>query len=394
MRNTTLVGFASVVVLVALVGLELQSSSSPNTLPPSSPPSVTATIGVQDDVPLTAKDILDHCPATNGSADKCLIESLHKLAVARSWMTALSTMPELMARNPGINCHHIVHSLGYLAATELELSKMVTSDPGTCGDGFSHGWVSARASQGSLEDLVVVNSTLCSSEGAREDFVRSNKGVYYSGSCAHGLGHAVYQADPYDFRGGINRCAQLRVLGGWEEGKCVSGLLMAFRIKEPILSGGDPVDLDGREVAAVCDTLDGDAARECWYMGQEFFSNDPEGLSAVCETYESNKDCSVGLGYLAYQKSKYLLPDAAKLCLTFSKNSVLAGCAYGALHSEWIYALTSGEDPDTWRPDCGALPPDMVDYCNRDFAEILTRYRQTGDAHQGRFAGDEVTPQR
>lgn len=391
MRNTTLAGLASVAVLGALAGLVLGSSSPPNTPAPPPTASVDATIGARDGVLLTARDLLDRCLGNGESVDECLIESLHELAGARSWMEALSTMPELTALDQNINCHQIVHSLGYLAATELELSEMVESDPGTCGDGFSHGWVSARASQGSLEDLVRVNSELCASEDARKDFVRSNKGVYYSGSCAHGLGHAVYQIYPYDFRGGMDRCAQLRVLGGWEAGKCVSGLLMAFSMKEPILSGGDPIDLGRREVALACGASDGEVARECWYMGQEFFSDDPEGLSEVCETYKNSEDCPVGLGYLAYRKSTYLFLDAAKLCLTVSKNSVLAGCLYGALHAEWIYALASGEDPDIWRPDCAALPPAAVAYCTKDFSEILTRYRQTGDAHQGRLRGDEVT---
>lgn len=394
MRNTTLVGLASVVVLGTLAGLVLGSSSPPNTPAPPPTASVDATIGARDGVPLTAKDLLDHCQGNDGSVDECLIGSLHELAGARSWMEALSTMPELTALDKSINCHHIVHSLGYLAATELELSEMVESDPGTCGDGFSHGWVSARAAQESMEDMVRVHSELCASEDARKDFVRANKGVYYGGSCVHGLGHAVYQIYPYDFRGGMDRCAQLRVLGDWEEGKCVSGLLMAFISKEQILSGGDPVDLDGREVASACGALDGEVARECWYMVQALFSDNLEGLSEVCEAYKNSEDCAVGLGYLAYKKSTYLFPGAAKLCLTVSKNSVLAGCLYGALHAEWIYALASGEDPDIWRPDCAALPPAAVAYCTKDFSEILTRYRQTGDAHQGRFVGDEVTPQR
>ena len=341
----------------------------PSTSTPVSPPVLTASY--------TARDIVASCPLNDPAATACVSRALGGVADTGSWASALALLLEVMEAEPGLyaKCHTIAHKLGHMASSELSLEDMVAADPGTCGDGFTHGWVSGSASQGNLDDLVAANSALCESEGSRQRYVSSKQGAFFKGSCSHGLGHAVYQAVPFDFLGGIERCRQLREVGEWEEGKCISGLLMAFGTKEPILSGGTPLDLDGRTVAAACESMDGEAARECWHNTQYFFFGDSRGLAGVCAT-ASNVECDGGLGYLLYQESKFAVKDATAACVPLTAGLALSGCLRGVLYADWRFALQSGEDLDTWRPDCNSLIPAARDLCDSDFATFLSDYKQ------------------
>lgn len=236
-------------------------------------------------------------------------------------------------------CHGLAHEIGRRAAGGAPVEDLLDLDDGRCLYGYQHGVLEGWSITVDTENLLEAIPTVCSvyaGTGTRGGLGKDELS-YASGSCAHGVGHAIAIQGPTNVEEALTYCDGL---GEADKGGCAGGIFMAYA--DGNASQGDyaprrPLDLTGDEVRTLCPRLEGAYAIECWsklwLLGTRVGMGAMD-VAALCPTDgEGAEWCGRGVGEGLLYETELEVDVALDRCPSTLSVWCIAGVAWSNANS-------------------------------------------------------------
>jgi hypothetical protein len=267
-------------------------------------------------------------------------------------------------------CHSVAHEIGRRAVSSgVGVERLLDLDDGRCLYGYQHGVLEGWSLQSSLEEVVLGIPVACRAyeDGQTLGGLTAGETGYATGSCAHGLGHAISLQNLGSVAEAVAYCegAGIGNIGG-----CAGGVFMAYASENPSQGGsGTTLRLNREEVLGLCTSLSGEWAAECWsklwLLGSRVGISAAE-VASVCPP-SGAETCGRGVGEGLYYEKSLESGEAIKAC----PSNVREQCVYGIAWANANSWVGSGNQKKDYVSICGDVSGINTETCRTNEDEAL-----------------------
>lgn len=333
---------------------------------------------------------LEECLETTGTVKAvCWEQDLQKILKTEGLSAALDAFVSMYDENPEFRktCHDVMHILGRAAYRDFNAQRTTISRDATryCGFGFYHGFIEeVFAHKG--PDFLDEGPLYCESLLFNAGFSNRSIAERASGSCYHGLGHAIFDSLDGQLWGdadsmmahSVDTCERLMRRSERRE-QCVSGVSNALAIA--YVNKYYQLSFDDERPFSTCQSLVTLYQPACFAeIGISFLSRDENFVTDISDLIAFHESMPTGLAEERFvlsviddevrgQRRGVTLSELSSLCDSLTSQNLQAAC-YQGIFTGLRDSSEPGREYVAVLDFCGALDGQWYATCV-SFAESL-----------------------